>query len=76
MISKKYQHYVFGLMMAFLMSGIMSMIISLQNIGLVDDLLLIWLNAWVFAFITAFPVALLVTPTVNNLVKLVVKEAL
>ncbi|HCS65171.1 MAG TPA: DUF2798 domain-containing protein [Cellvibrio sp.] len=60
--------------MALLMSCIMSFIISVFNVGLVDNIVLIWLKAWLFAFIVAFPTILLITPTVRKLVAVVVGQ--
>lgn len=73
MIDQKYQGIVFSFFMALLMSGIMSWVITVFNLGMVSDLLSLWLNAWGFAFIVAFPVIILVSPLVKLLVKLVVK---
>ncbi|MFT5756005.1 MAG: hypothetical protein ACI9LM_000717 [Alteromonadaceae bacterium] len=74
MIDQKYQSLIFSFIMALLMSGIMSFVISVFNLGLVDHIIFIWLNAWGFAFTVAFPVILLVTPVVRFLVSLLVKN--
>lgn len=60
--------------MSLLMSGIMSLAITTFNMGLVDDLLARWLEAWGLAFSIAFPVVLLVAPLAHCLVGLVVRE--
>ncbi|MBL4671268.1 MAG: DUF2798 domain-containing protein [Arenicella sp.] len=44
MIDKKYQNIVFAFFMALLMSCLMSLIISLFNLGLIDNILSIWLK--------------------------------
>lgn len=51
MIPQRYAGYVF----AFIMSGVMSLFISLINIGAVDGIVGIWLRAWALAFTVAFP---------------------
>jgi hypothetical protein len=56
------------------MSGIMSFVITLLNLGLVDGLASIWLHAWGIAFVVAFPTIVLVTPVVRALVNLVVEK--
>jgi hypothetical protein len=60
--------------MAFFMTAIMSFVISVFNVGLVTDIISIWLKAWVFAFIFAFPTIIMVSPIVQKLVALVLRE--
>jgi hypothetical protein len=60
--------------MALLMSGIMSFVISVFNVGMVTNIVTLWLQAWSFAFIVAFPTIILVSPVVNKLVSLVLHE--
>ena len=72
MINRKYKSFVFSFFMSLLMSGIMSLAITIFNLGLVDDLLIIWLRSWVFAFFIAFPVIILVSPVVHKIVSFVV----
>lgn len=57
--------------MAFLMSGIMSLVISIFNVGLIDGIMMIWLKAWAFAFVVAFPTVIAVSPVVRKLVAIV-----
>lgn len=73
MINEKYQHFVFAFFMALLMSCIMSLVISVFNVGFVENILSIWIKAWGFAFIVAMPAVLLVSPVVRKLVQLVIK---
>ena len=54
------------------MSCIMSLIISLLNVGMVDEIIYVWLKAWLLSFVIAFPTIVAVTPAVKKLVKLVV----
>ena len=74
MISRKYHKTVFSFFMALLMSCIMSFVISVFNVGMVTNIIAIWLKAWGFAFSVAFPTIILVSPIVHKLVKLVLKE--
>jgi len=60
--------------MALLMSCLMSLVISLFNVGLVNNILSIWMKAWGFAFVIAFPSVVVVTPAVRRLVALVVRQ--
>jgi len=73
-IDKKYQQLVFAFFMALLMSCIMSFVISTFNIGFVNNILSIWLKAWGFAFVVAFPAILLVIPVVRKMMGLVIKN--
>lgn len=73
MINSKYQHIVFAFFMALFMSCIMSLVISVFNVGIVENILTIWLKAWSFAFIVAMPLVLLVSPIARKLVNLLVK---
>jgi hypothetical protein len=52
-INKKFEPYIFTVIMAFGMSLMMSFIISLINIGFVDHFFLIWIRAWIPAFFVA-----------------------
>lgn len=73
MIDPKYQNYVFSFFMALLMSCLMSLVISLFNVGWVSNIFSIWMKAWGFAFVIAFPSVVIVTPAVRKLVALVIK---
>lgn len=74
MIARKYHRLVFSFFMSLLMSGIMSFVISVFNLGLVSDIFFIWLKAWGFAFAVAFPTIMLVSPIVFKLVELVLTK--
>ena len=63
MFSAKYRTIVF----AFFMSGFMSLVISIFNVGLIDNIISIWLAAWAFAFCVAFPTVIFVAPVVHKL---------
>ena len=56
----------------------MSFVISLFNVGFVNNILTIWLKAWGFSFVVAFPAVVVVSPVVRKLVSLVIiaREAL
>lgn len=75
MIHPKYQSVVFAFFMALLMSCLMSLVITVHNIGLVPNILWIWLDAWAFAFLVAFPAVMLVAPVVRKLVAKLVRSA-
>ena len=66
-ISRKYQPIVFAFFMALLMSCLMSFVVTTFNVGLVDNLISIWLKAWGIAFSVAFPTIIVVAPIVRKL---------
>jgi hypothetical protein len=74
MIPSKYQRFVFAFFMALLMSCLMSFVITLFNVGLVDNVLTIWLKAWAFAFVVAFPAVTLVAPVVAKLTQIFIAK--
>jgi len=74
MIHRKHQKLVFSFFIALLMSGIMSFVITLFNLGFVSDIIQRWLQAWGFAFSIAFPTVIVISPLVHKLVELVLHE--
>ncbi|MBL4866915.1 MAG: DUF2798 domain-containing protein [Pseudomonadales bacterium] len=52
----------------------MSLVISIFNMGLVNNIIQIWLNAWAFAFTVAFPTIIVVSPLVHMLVSITLKD--
>jgi hypothetical protein len=74
MIPVKYHRIVFAFFMALLMSCLMSLVISIFNVGLVDNIVFIWLKAWGFGFSVAFPAIFIISPLVHKLVAVVLHE--
>jgi len=74
MISRKYHKIVFSFFMALFMSGIMSFVTRVLYVGLVVNIIAIWLQAWSFAFVIAFPAIIFISPIVHKLVSLVLHE--
>ena len=74
MVAQKYQNLLFAFFMALLMSGIMSLVLSLSaHQGSIQNLMLHWLKDWHLSFWVAMPTTLLVTPVVRKLTALLVK---
>lgn len=69
MIPKRYEFIVFGLFTSLLMSFLISGVISYVNIGLVENFIFLWLEAFYKAFFVAFPSILLVVPQVRKIVR-------
>ncbi len=70
MIPARYGNIVFAFYMSLIMSNVMSLFISLINVGFIEGIVGIWLRAWGLAFVVAFPTVVLVTPLVRRLVAL------
>ena len=64
---------LFGGIMAFAMSFLMSLVMTYVSIGLVSDFLTIWMKSFVIGLIVSFPIALFITPIAAKIVKTVVK---
>ena len=67
-IPARYAHVLLSFFTSLFMSLIMSGVITLLNLGWVDDFLLRWLIAWISAFVVAFPAILLVMPVAKRIV--------
>ncbi len=64
---------LFGGIMAFAMSFLMSLVMTYVSVGLVPDFITIWLRSFVIGMIVSFPIALFITPIAAKIVKTVVK---
>lgn len=74
MIHPKYQRIAFAFFMSLLMSCIMSFVINVFNVGFTPNIVHVWLRAWSFAFVVAFPTILVVAPIVQRLVAMTIKQ--
>lgn len=61
---------------AFFMALFMSLVISIFNVGLIDNIATIWLKAWAFAFCVAFPTVIFVAPVVHKLTNKLIRASL
>lgn len=67
MIPSKYERVVFAFLMSLFMSFLMSGVITFINLGMVDDFIKLWFDAYWRAFIVAFPIIFVVAPFVRKL---------
>lgn len=74
MIPRKYEFYVFTFLMALFMSFFMSGVITLINIGWVDGFFGLWIEAFIKAFVIAYPTIMVVVPQVRRVVNMVVRQ--
>ena len=73
MINKKYEFILFAFIMALFMSGFMSLIVTFINVGFVDGVFHMWLEAYWKAFLVAFPTIFVVVPRVRKIVSILIK---
>lgn len=69
MISRKYEPYLFGLILSGLMSLLVSGISTVRAVGWSGQAPGLWLGAWVAAWLVAFPVVLFVAPLTRRVVQ-------
>ncbi len=67
-IPARYAHILLAFFTSLLMSLLMSGLITLINLGWVDDFGRLWLRAFMSAFVFAFPAILLVLPVARRIV--------
>jgi Protein of unknown function (DUF2798) len=60
---------LFGLLLSGLMSLIVSGVTTLRTIGLIDAMPRLWLSAWLFSWLVAFPCVTLLAPLVRRIVQ-------
>lgn len=70
----KHQGIVFAFFMALIMSGFMSFVILLINLGFIDQIIHLWLKAWATAFVVAFPTVLTIAPLVRRISMALIRE--
>ncbi len=63
---------VVPLLLSLLMSGVVSAISTLRGAGWTPDFLHLWLGAWMLSWAVAFPLVVVLLPTVRRLTGLVV----
>lgn len=63
----QYALIVMPLMLSVFMSGMVSFVATLKNVGWQPGLTGAWLGAWVLSWCVAFPVLLLVMPVVKRI---------
>ncbi|KRD49594.1 DUF2798 domain-containing protein [Ensifer sp. Root278] len=70
----RYQAIVMPLVLSVLMSAIVSFVSTASGSGLQPDLLALWLKAWAFSWLVAFPSLLVVLPVVRRIVAATVEQ--
>ncbi|AFL69088.1 DUF2798 domain-containing protein [Sulfurospirillum barnesii] len=73
MIPKKYEFVLFAFLMSLFMTTLMSCVITLINVGWVENFFTLWFRAFWRTYFIAFPTILVVVPMVRKLVHKLVK---
>lgn len=73
-ISKRYERMVFIFLMVLGMTFFISLCLLWMNFGLVPGFFWLWMKNWFHVFLVAFPVALVIVPGVQAIVKRLVVE--
>lgn len=68
MFPARFAPFLFGLFVSCLMSFIITCVATLRAVGLADNFLEIWMSAWVFSWMIAFPTILFVAPLARKMV--------
>ncbi|WOB07752.1 DUF2798 domain-containing protein [Piscinibacter gummiphilus] len=69
MIPRKFEPYLFGLVLSGLMSLVVAGISTLRNVGLVEGFAGLWVGAWLTTWLIAFPIVLFVAPLARRMVQ-------
>ncbi|MBD9560728.1 DUF2798 domain-containing protein [Ensifer sp. ENS03] len=70
----RYQAIVMPLVLSVLMSGIVSFVSTAIANGIHPDILTLWIKAWAFSWLVAFPSLLVVLPLVRRIVAATVEQ--
>ena len=70
----RYQTIVMPLVLSVLMSGIVSFVSTAIGNGIHPDILALWIKAWAFSWLVAFPSLLVVLPLVRRIVAATVEQ--
>ncbi|MDB5374360.1 MAG: hypothetical protein JWP04_3002 [Belnapia sp.] len=68
MISARFTTVLFPLVMTFFMAGVVSLLLTVVNLGVPAGLLRLWLMNWLLAWLFAFPAAMLAIPVARRIV--------
>jgi hypothetical protein len=69
MIPKRFAPYVFALLLAGVMTFVVSGIVTMLNVGLPPDFVGRWFGSWLTTWMIAYPVLLMVRPAVQKVVE-------
>lgn len=68
MIPARFATVLFPLVMTFFMAGVVSLLLTVVNLGVPAGFLRLWLVNWALAWLFAFPAAMLAIPIARRIV--------
>ena len=69
MFPRKFEPYLFGLILSGLMSFVVAGISTVRAVGLTDGVMGLWITAWLTAWAVAFPLVLVIAPFTRRVVQ-------
>ncbi|MDE4133172.1 DUF2798 domain-containing protein [Phaeobacter sp. QD34_3] len=74
MLPARFAPVLFGFLLSGIMSGIVTLVAAVRNVGLAIQAVDAWLNAWLFGWPVAFCGIMVVAPVVRGFVNRLVKQ--
>lgn len=75
MIPARFAHLTFSFFLSGMMSFLITGVATFRAVGLTADLLRLWITAWPFSWMIAFPAVTVVAPVARRLSAMVTKDA-
>jgi hypothetical protein len=66
--------FVLPLLLSFLMTAVISAVSTLMAVGFKSGIFVLWLKAWAWSWLVAFPTLLLVLPVVRRMAAFLTSE--
>ena len=73
MIARRYSPLLFALILSGVMTLLVSGLSTFRAVGLVQNLVQLWLGAWLTSWCVAFPLVLVIAPLTRQLVERLVR---
>lgn len=74
-VPRKLEHFAFGFLLSGMMSFLISGVATVLAIGIVPGLVPTWLSSWISSWAIAFPTVLVVAPAVRRVLSRIVVPA-
>lgn len=74
MLPARYAPVLFGFLLSGIMSSIVTLVAAIKNMGFAAEAIDAWLNSWLFGWPVAFCVVLVIAPVVRGFVNRLVKQ--
>jgi len=74
-LPNRYTSIVLPFLLSVIMTFVVSIVSTLRSLGLEEFSLYVWMSAWVISWLIAFPTLLLVLPVVRKITAILVQPA-